>query len=144
MAKKRKGPKQRWEVGAQVKLGGREYIVAGEMPPPEPGSGLAQGWVLDTLDHSKTYEYIPWQGLRLIRGDLVRPARAARRKAARAAAKAAKARQAMPPPPTADKVGFLRGLLARFRPGVKRTESGPKPPSPNDAGRAIRHKARQG
>lgn len=158
MANKPKRSKQRWTVGARVTVGSRKYIVTGELPPPVPGSGIAQGYVLDSMDHTKTYEYTPFRGLTLIRGDLVRPGRAARRKAARAAAKAAKlagnattepARQpaGLPPPapPASDEVTFLRNaLLLALRGGVNLTESGAKLPSPEAAGAAIRGKARQG
>lgn len=158
MTKKPKRPKQRWAVGARVVVGSRKYIVTGELPPPEPGSGIAQGYVLDSLDHAKTYEYTPFRGLTLIRGDLVRPGRAARRKAARAAAKAAKLAGNLPPraakvpaglPPApeaaSDEVTFLRGLLlAVLRPGVNLTESLAKAASTDAAGAAITPKSRHG
>jgi hypothetical protein len=152
MSSKRRGPKQVWAIGATVKLGGRQYLVVGMEPPRAKGEGPC--WVLDTLDHTKTYTYVAFRGLQLIRGDLVRPARAARRKAAYAAARAAKAQEraaaagahiaAQPAPvaPPAERVGFLRGLLARLKPGVKPQDLPQHGAAPEAPRRAIAGRSR--
>jgi hypothetical protein len=70
--------KQKWEPGARVVVGGREYVVLGrEETAPK---GLAKAWLLSSaVDQSRQYRWRPFRGLELIGGELVRPRR--RRKA---------------------------------------------------------------
>jgi hypothetical protein len=66
--------KQKWEPGARVNVGGREYVVMGrEETAPK---GLAKAWLLSSaIDQSRQYRWRPFRGLELIGGELVRPRR---------------------------------------------------------------------
>lgn len=75
------GSKQQWAVGSTVKVGGLELFVQGEAAPTKPGE--PRGYLVETLDRQKAYVWRPFRGLKLIRGELVRPNRKRTPKAAR-------------------------------------------------------------
>lgn len=108
---------QQWEVGKAVIVNKRELFVTGTLPPARKGE--AGRYLLETLDRSKAYEWTPFRGLKLVRGELVRPDRARKRKAQRRAEKRAKAGAS-----TRVRAVTNRGLFARlsalFRRRVKR------------------------
>lgn len=78
-----------WAVGNLVNVGGRQLLVTGQLPPKRKGE--AARWELQSGDGTRAYTFAPFRGLRLIRGEHVRPDKVRRRKAARRAA--AKGRQ---------------------------------------------------
>lgn len=108
------GSKQQWEVGHTVNLGGRELLVTGR--GDKRAKGEAAPWLLQSPDGQRAYEWVPFRGLRLVRGEPVRPARAARRKRQRIEAKQHKVRQALRP---VTNKGLWGRLLARLRPSRK-------------------------
>lgn len=112
-------PKQVWEVGRSVIVNKMELFITGTMPPRRKGE--AGRFVLETLDRSKAYEFAPFRGLKLIRGELVRPERAKKRKAAARAARRAKgATTSRPQVRAVSNKGLFARLIARFRKPVKR------------------------
>lgn len=109
--------KQAWQVGQTVNLGGRQLLVMGR--GDKRAKGEAAPWLLETGDGQRAYEWVPFRGLKLVRGDLVRPARAARRRKQRAEAKAGKVGRVQTMTQVAPKGGLFRRLLARFGRRVK-------------------------
>jgi hypothetical protein len=129
--------RQQWTVGQTVKVGGIELFVQGEAAPTKPGE--PRGYLVETLDRQKAYIWRPFRGLKLIRGELVRPGRKRKPKAARV-------RQA--PVPQAAMVargGLWSRLKARFglrrlaqsKPAVKPPKARRKSHSPGPPGGQI-------
>lgn len=71
--------KQVWEVGKAVQVGGHWLLVTERLPPRQPGE--AGRWALQTGDGSKAYEWTPFRGLKLVRGELTRVRKRPRKKA---------------------------------------------------------------
>lgn len=82
--------RQAWAVGNTVNVGGRLLSITGQLPPKRKGE--AARWELQSGDGQRAYTFTPFRGLRLIRGEHVRPDKVRKRKAARRAA--ARGRQA--------------------------------------------------
>lgn len=61
-----KKPKQDFTVGNTIRIGGNEYKVTGQRPPP--AKGQAAIIELESLDASRKYEWQPFRGLRVIGG----------------------------------------------------------------------------
>lgn len=103
--------KQKWEPGAHVNVGGREYVVQGrEETAPK---GLAKAWLLSSaVDQSRQYRWRPFRGLELIGGELVRPRRRRKETNTRQRASAPRAKMVA-------KGGLFSRLAARFGIRVK-------------------------
>lgn len=106
--------KQQWAVGSTVKVGGLELFVQGTAEPTKPGE--PRGYLVETLDRSKAYVWRPFRGLKLIRGELVRPNRKRKPRAARQVERRAAPVQApaAPPPALVPTGGLWSRLKARF------------------------------
>lgn len=120
-----------WAVGQSVQLGGRTLRVTGR--GEKRAKGEAAPWLLETEDGTSAYEWVPFRGLKLVRGEPVRPARAARRRAQRRAAKVmANKGQVRKRTRMVAKGGLFTRLLARFGKRNKRASHSTitRPPGP--------------